>query len=371
MNGCIFLTMPGQFTSPLYDLLRPHLVWFGLAFVLAGLGLVVVSLAPRLPASLTWLVHLLAATAFLAYTSQVSIPAGSLTGIIYYVGFGAVIAILPWLGPRLVRLNPGSLQTRLALALAIPTALAILAAIALDTAREERAVAAQALAAQTSLATALMRQTEAYIGLHMAQVSEVAHRPFLLSEPPGRLHEALVRTASLHPQYTALIIVDRDGSTVARSDDLPFLDYTGLPHFEEPRRTNAPAVTVRFGRSSARPVVLVSVPIQDDGGAFAGVVLGAIDARQIAAVLAHGSGSGDALVYLLDAKGDVVVHPDDALTSTFANLAATPPVAALLAAQGPGAIAYNGPTGEILAGYATSERLGWGVVVEHPAAGCW
>src|SRR5262245_4295979 len=39
-NGLVLLARPDQFTASTYDLIRPHLLWYGLGFTLAGAGLI-------------------------------------------------------------------------------------------------------------------------------------------------------------------------------------------------------------------------------------------------------------------------------------------------------------------------------------------
>ena len=367
-TGVVMLTMPEQYTTPIYDLVRPYLPWFGAAFVVTGGSLVAANLMRGVPRRLIWATHVGCSTALLLYATWVSIPAGSLTGAVYYVGLGAVVGFLPALGARLARLSAASLRTRLAVILAVPTALAVLAAVAVDTDREERSITAQALTAQTSLAVALARQTESYVDLHLSELREIGALPLLTSYSPERVHQMLVRSLRIHPEFSALVVTDSDGRTVARGDDLPFIEYAGQPHFEGPRQTGVPAVVVRLSRSAPRPVIILGIPIVDDHGVFGGVVLGAINADHIASMLTSASGSAHSLVYLVDERGEAVVHPDPALMTTFANLSSAPPVSALLAKQGAGALTYRGPSGDILAGYTTSDRLGWGVVVEQPAA---
>src|SRR6185369_17660065 len=67
------------------------------------------------------------------------------------------------------------------------------------------------------------------------------------------------------------------------------------------------------------------------------------------------------------ARGRVIVHPDAEMVAAFADLSASPPVAALLADDAPsGSATYSAPDGERLVGYASLASLRWGVVVERP-----
>ena len=76
------------------------------------------------------------------------------------------------------------------------------------------------------------------------------------------------------------------------------------------------------------------------------------------------------LAYLVDAQGRVIAHPDAALVAAFADLSATPPVAAFLSADAvpSGTLTYSAPDGQRLVGYASLADLGWGVIVERPTS---
>jgi HAMP domain-containing protein len=130
VNGCYMLFMPDQFAAPIFDLVRPYLPLFGPGLVVGGLALLAAQLRPSVPPWLAWGAYLLPATVMLTYFARGPLPYGSWTGSAYYGGFGVALALLPWLGPRLRRLDSSSLRLQFALALTVASALPLIGAVA-------------------------------------------------------------------------------------------------------------------------------------------------------------------------------------------------------------------------------------------------
>jgi diguanylate cyclase (GGDEF)-like protein/PAS domain S-box-containing protein len=129
VNGCYMLFLPNQYAAPIFDLVRPYLVLFGLGLVVGGSSLLAVQLRPAAPRLLAWGAYLFSAFVMLTYFTRGPLPYGSWTGSAYYGGFGMVLALLPWLGPRLHRIDSSSLRLQLALALVMAGALPLIGAV--------------------------------------------------------------------------------------------------------------------------------------------------------------------------------------------------------------------------------------------------
>jgi diguanylate cyclase (GGDEF)-like protein/PAS domain S-box-containing protein len=130
VDGSYMIFMPGQFAVPIFDLVRPYLPLFGSGLIAGGLSLLAVQLYPAVPRALAWGAYFLPAAFMLVYLTRGPLPNGSWTGTAYYGGFGVVLALLPWLGPRLRRLDPSSLRLQLSLALIVASALPLIGAVA-------------------------------------------------------------------------------------------------------------------------------------------------------------------------------------------------------------------------------------------------
>ena len=175
--------------------------------------------------------------------------------------------------------------------------------------------------------------------------------------------------SSPYPDVVAFLLVDAEGRTLARSDDLQLPIVAGVPLFEDAKRLNAPSLEVRISSVIHRPVFVFGAPLRDIDGKFVGIVGESIESTRIAEQIAQASGGWDMLAYLVDARGRVIAHPNADLVASFADLSATPPVAAFRSSSASsGTSRYSGADGERLVGYSALPDLGWGVIVERPTA---
>src|SRR5262245_50728637 len=159
-NGCYMIFMPAQFAAPIFDLVRPYLLLFGPGLIVGGLSLLAVQLAPAVPRGLIWGAYLFPAAVMLVYFTRGPLPYGSWTGTAYYGGFGVVLALLPWIGPRLRRIDSSSLRLQLALALIAASALPLIGAVAFVTDQQEKSVTERELALQQQQATILAEEMD-------------------------------------------------------------------------------------------------------------------------------------------------------------------------------------------------------------------
>jgi PAS domain S-box-containing protein len=368
-NGFIVLVAPESFPVHIAEPLRPYLHWYGSIFLAGGLALIGSQIVPALPRPSVMAAHPLAGASFFVHVGATSFPNRNWNEVACYGGFGALLALLPWLAPLLGRFDPASLRARLTLALAIGAALPLIVTLSLVKDHDRRSMSTQVLTAKERMARDLAQDVADYINLHHSIVAVLAVQPDLASMLPSR-HQALLQTFSAaYPEVALFHTHDAEGNPIARSDDLPLQSIIDLPDFREVRRTNGPSLEVRMGRVDRRPVFSFGAPIRDSNGQFAGMVGASLEPTHVAALLSRTAAAGGGGAYLVDASGQIIAHPDASFVPTFADLSAAPPVAELLGAlRSSGSLGYSAAGEERLAGYAHVPGLGWGVVVERPAA---
>ncbi len=368
LDGPILLASLGQqFSKPLYDPIRPHLPIYGMAHLVIGLALLAVNFHPNPPRKAFTLAHVLAGIVCWAWTLGLGVPTWN--SLLYFGGLGTLLALLPWLSPRLRRLDPSALRTRLAVASVGIVTLPLLFAVVLVTFQEEQVVIERSLTLQRTLATALAQDIAQYVRLHRAATIALAAQPNLASMTPQEQRRLLQRFNQAYPDIIVFVTFDAAGNAMTRSDNLPLNpSLAGASVFETARRTGKPVLDIRMGRVLKRPIFAFVVPMQTSNGQFAGVATSAITSSRIAEQLAQASSSKQIVAYLVDAQGRVIAHPKTALVESFTDYSQIPPVAALLAKKdSTGELRYQGKSGTKLAGYAQVPELGWGVVVEQPA----
>jgi PAS domain S-box-containing protein len=368
LTGLLMLGWPDQFSASAYNQIRPHLAWYGMAFIASGLLVCLSRVGQRITPGLGRWVPVLVACVFFAYGAAVAIPNHVWTGVAYYWGFGGYLILLSSMGPRLVRVDPGSLRTRLALILAAAAAIPLLVLVPLYANEEENQALSEVLARQQVVSVALAQDVADYIGLHQAVVKLLAGQPGLLALSPSEQHNILQNSKAAYPDVAGFGTVDAGGDTIARADDRLGTSWIGDPLFEEVRRTHASSMAFRDSPVTQHPIFSLGAPILDSDGRFLGMVSASLESARIADFLIRTDLGVDAKTYLVDTAGRVIAHPDQRLVASFADLSSTPAVNTFLNDPLPnGSLRITRQGQAVLASYARVPDLGLGVIVERPA----
>lgn len=364
LSGASILLLPGRFSSPIYDANRPYLPLLGVLFVAGGLSLLFAALRPRLPLSIRQGAYLAGGGVLVTFCVLSSLPLRAWVGVAYYGGAGLLIALSPWLANRLRSVEPGTFSVRLAFALAHAAAVPLVLVVGIVTSGQEQAARAEVEADLRASAGAVSQ----YIGLHRAAVSSLAAVPGLVTMPPESQRAVLEGFQASYPDLLALATYDAAGKAMAATGSRGASDAGRHGYFLEARASGGPVVLA--GRDSPDPaVILIAAPVKSGDGGFAGLVSAKLDARRLAPQLDGLAGVHDSKIYLVNAAGTAIVHPDDALISGAAGLSGSGAVAAALGATGErGTASYRASGAEVLAAFAKVTELGWAVLVERPAA---
>lgn len=329
LDGIIVLVpFNPQFNARLYDPVRSYLPLYGIAYLVCGLALSTVYFYPKIPKRLFQAAHLLAGAMLWSWTIGLGFPTWN--SVLFYGGLSTLLALLPWLGPYLRRLNPKSLQTQLAVTLVGVVTLPLLFAVTLIALPQEQAVVNNALTLQQTLATALAQDVANYINLHRAAVHALAKQPDLAAMSAFEQRNFLQLINQAYPDIAVFTTFDVAGNAIARSDNRSL--SPSIAKFGSYRAAQQGEFTldVRIGRVLQKPILTFTAPFYDANQQFAGIVAGAIEASKVTEELIKTGKTANITAYLVDEQGRVIAHPDASLVSTFSDRSQSPPIAALL-----------------------------------------
>ena len=263
-------------------------------------------------------------------------------------------------------IDPASLRTRLAFALATVAAVPLLLVNALDAGQGERMLIAESLSVQRALATGLAQEVASYVGLHRSAALALAAQPDLLARPSAQQGDLLRTVRWTYPALIALAVVDHDGTVRARSsDDVPArLDRSLV--LERIRQTGRPAAQAQLSILTGRPAIVVGGPVVSLSGRSDAAVVGSIETRRLSEMMIGRMTALGGSAYLVDGDGRAFTRADGERADAFEDVSSDPAVAALTTADGSGELRYRGSAGDTLAAYARVPEFGWGVVVERP-----
>ncbi|HEX3532171.1 MAG TPA: sensor histidine kinase [Thermoanaerobaculia bacterium] len=303
IDGVALLTLPRLFQGPAFDSTRPFVPVFAIALLVSGPFLCRVHLraAPR------WLVltaHLTVGSAFLLVGALIALPRRSWTGIAFYLGCGTALAFLPWLSPRLARLDTQALVTRLALALAIATSVSLVFTVAVATTQEERLAIEQVGETRTIEAQSIARAVADFIELNAAQTATIAATAGRIPPEPQAQRLFLARTLPLYPRMQALLLLDSGGQAVA--GELSLSERNRREIAAAARRNPRVSVQLLTLPGDAQPHLLLSAPVVGAGGTVTGALVSLLGATALQERITR-AGSD---VYLADGHGQEIAHRD-------------------------------------------------------------
>jgi PAS domain S-box-containing protein len=338
IDGALMLIAESRLASPALDSALPSFPLEGIGFALAGLGLLAAELAAsrrgtslaQPMAALVLLVHLFASN---------NLSMNIWTGIVYYGGFGLILALLPVLRSRLQHIDPYSLRMRLAVALAAAVAAPLLLATAVDGARDQRSTVEHTLTTQRMLAQAVANDVADYIGLHQRALEMLARFPDLLDMPAERQQGLLANATGTQAAWLDVSIQTGQGS-------------------------DKPTVDAWYSDELGRSVVVIGVPILSGDAR----IVGALDSAELLQVLAQSDAGQGAFAYVVDRSGRVILHANPSQAAGLPTVTQRAPVRALLSGQAQGAMRDDGRRVEMLSAFARATDFGWGVVIERSVA---
>ena len=362
VDGVVVMALPRLFHGPYLRPGRPYLPALGAALLLSGVLLVWAHL--KRPARwLVWLAHLAAGAVFVLFGLLGAWPARAWTGIAFYLGCGAVLAVLPWLALRFSRLDTRALRTRLALALATATSVAMILTAAVATTQEERLATEQVLETGQIEALSIAHAVADYVQVNAAQMATIAamagRTP--LAPVPQRLY--LRQTLPLFPRLAALATLDPQGRVVGVAGDMPLgaMDWHELA--ADPARDQRVAVRLLSAPGEPFPRLVLTAPIVGLDGAPAGVVVGLLGAKALARRITR-PGSD---VSLADGHGRTIARRNGTDAGADRSSAEEGEESLALPAAWDKQVATgNAPRLGTLATFARVPDLDWAVAVERP-----
>jgi len=354
INGAGFFAMPRLSASLYSTLSRPSLVLLGAGLLGGGLLLFAVYLTPARRWQV-WAAHLVAGTAFFLLGLLVSLPRRSWTGIAFYLGCGTALALLPWFSRLLAGLDTQALRTRLALALAATTSIALILTAAVATSQEERLSTRQVLETREIEAQSIARTVSDSVELNAAQTSTVAAMAGRVLPEPGLQRVFLEQSRLSYPHMTALVSVDPGGRVLAAVGEVSLEAMDWRDTARDVARTRRVSVQL-LPRPGHPPHLALSAPVLGLDGSVAGVLVSILGAEALEERIAR-PGSN---VQLADGNGQVIAHRDGT-TPEEESAGALPAGWDRRIAAGQAVSTHDG-----LAGFAKVPQLGWAVAVERP-----
>ena len=166
-----------------------------------------------------------------------------------------------------------------------------------------------------------------------------------------------------------VVVADNAGNQIARSDEqMPDLSITYLdrPYYQAIMQSGEAVVSAPLiSRSSGHPSIVIAEPIKDEKQQIVGVLIADVELHTVTEKINNIRLGKAGYACLVDADGQLLLHPDETKLQQQEEISHLPPVKAVINKQ-TGVVAYDYEGQKKLAAYSYIPRTGWGLIVQQP-----
>lgn len=169
-------------------------------------------------------------------------------------------------------------------------------------------------------ADAIAARVDGWLDSNLRAMRYTAVLAASVSMQAGRQNPILTRMKAAFPWSYLAFTTDRDGRNVGRSDGKKPKDYSDRVYYQRVIRDGADVgQRTLIGRTSGKPAVVLSVPIQV-GSERRGVLALASNLTEITESVARSRVGRTGFAFLLDSAGKAVAHFQEELSSTLQDM---------------------------------------------------
>jgi len=215
------------------------------------------------------------------------------------------------------------------------------------------------------VAVALAGDLNASLASDIELLQAMADTAEIQSMNPGQQLPLMKKVDERSKEISTIIINDMKGNHTVRTKGALAGNWD-REYFQKILKGADYAISdIQIGNSTGKAALVIAVPIRDGQKNLIGALLGVVDFENLSKnILASKSGQSG-YAFLVDHRGKVIVHPNEALMKEMTDVSSLAPVQGTLNGKS-GTISYDSQEGKKLAGYSTVALSGWGVVVQQP-----
>lgn len=184
-----------------------------------------------------------------------------------------------------------------------------------------------------------------------------------------KLQKEVNRLYSQENTFSSVVVVDADANILVNAPHNLGLEGSKVVSKEglDVLKRREAYITDPYMSLTGHELILLSMPVFDKGGIFKGVVNGTIYLHEsdiFEMILGRHPYENGSYVYVVDINGNIIYHPNKARLGE--NILKNEIVENLLKEKNGARQIVNSLDERMLAGYSTTERTRWGIVVQTP-----
>ena len=213
----------------------------------------------------------------------------------------------------------------------------------------------------SSQADSAVNIVDAWVDMNLKMLRQNAALDDMTTMEPKK-QRPLLRSVLTEYRSTYLVFtVGLDGMNVARSDDVPLIDYKDRVYVQQVLQGGPMGQQVVISRTTGQPALILSTPISSKDR-LAGVLAVGSSVTEVSGSVANMRTGRTGYAFLVDETGAVIAHP-----SARGSLK-DHPVLAGLGTERKKKVAFTEAGGRQAVAVAEKTRYGWTVVVQQDAS---
>ncbi len=221
----------------------------------------------------------------------------------------------------------------------------------------------------TSLALVLSDELEAFLNEILQDSAVIASLPEIASMDPARQELILYNLYNQYERYGQLAVANSTGQIQAVGREMPLGSIAHIDSFQMAKKTGQQAWWVGPAPFDETIDLLhLHTPIRNDTNEIVGVLGSPVTLPGLSEFLAVVDLGNQGEIFVLDATGQILLHPDPTETHNRRDLSVSFQDDTGNLPNQMGTITYLLDDTPHIAGYAPVDRFGWLVVVSQPEA---
>ena len=260
--------------------------------------------------------------------------------------------------------NQAGIKTRLlvwVLAIAVPLTVAVAFFISSRTLAIIESSSHQNLENTQQL---LITSVSQWLDTHTKAFLYFASQADIVGMKSERQRIQLKKMAAYYPYMYLISTTNLQGINIARSDELPMIDYSDRYWFHQAKAGVPITFESVISRTTGSPVLVVSMPIKSEKGVILGVGMFALHLESLSRQVRVTHLGETGLAYVIDKENRVIAHPDQNFAGRLHNVESYPPVAALRQGRS-GSMRFNDESGRTWLANISTMANGWGIIVQQ------
>ncbi len=211
--------------------------------------------------------------------------------------------------------------------------------------------------------TNLVTHVDGWVDMNQRMLLQNASLQEMQSMSPFLQNPALKTITEYYDWAYLAFTIDINGNNIGRSDGKKTKFYGDRSYYKQVVEGKQFGQQILIGKTSGKPAMVLSTGIFDKAGQLTGVLAQAMTLTKLSGKIINTQIGETGFSFLVDAKGEVIAHPDAEMTRSRVDLSNHAAIKAFQ--QGQSYTVFENPNGEKIVSVAQKTAQGWTMVSQQ------